>query len=219
MADNRAYWPLLPNSERPHVCAQAGCAVCLEALLRRHEGLVHVILRRQWRGEVAYVDLLQEGRIGLWQAIKHFDPHRGVAFSSYAGRAIERFVVTQDRVGRHDAVVRLNCCAGILHQAAMRATHASLIGLAVGPYVSRSNQILLIWLKRASAVFWLPHASRLRFCLVEGSIGGEGRPTPGADAGWRRADGIGSFPKTDEGASHVQGLQRTERGAAGLADG
>lgn len=82
--------PLDLESPASYVCAQAGCDVCLEALLRRHEGLVHAIVRRQWRGDVAYADLLQEGRIGLWQAITHFDPHRGVAFSSYAWRAIER---------------------------------------------------------------------------------------------------------------------------------
>jgi RNA polymerase sigma factor (sigma-70 family) len=36
--------------------------------------------------------LLQEGRLGLWQAILHFDPGRGVAFSTYAWVAIERQV-------------------------------------------------------------------------------------------------------------------------------
>jgi len=71
-------------------CAQAGCESCLEALLKRHERLVHAVLRRQWRGEVACPDLLQEGRIGLWRAVMHFDPHRGMAFSTYAWHAIER---------------------------------------------------------------------------------------------------------------------------------
>lgn len=73
-----------------YVCAQGGCQVCLDGLVRQHEGLIHVVLRRQARGDVAYDDLLQEGRIGLWQAMLHFDPHRGVAFSTYAGIAIER---------------------------------------------------------------------------------------------------------------------------------
>jgi len=73
-------------------CAQSGCQVCLEALIRRHEGLVHVVLRRQARGGVGYEELLQAGRIGLWQAVLHFDPHRGVAFSTYAGVAIERWI-------------------------------------------------------------------------------------------------------------------------------
>ena len=71
-------------------CAQAGCEDCAEALLRRHEKLVHAVLRRQWRGEAAIDDLLQEGRIGLWQALLHFDPHRGYAFSTYAWYAIQR---------------------------------------------------------------------------------------------------------------------------------
>jgi RNA polymerase sigma factor (sigma-70 family) len=71
-------------------CAQAGCEMCLEALLGQHERLVHGVLRRQWRGEVRCADLLQEGRIGLWQAILHFDPHRGIAFSTYAWPAIAR---------------------------------------------------------------------------------------------------------------------------------
>lgn len=73
-------------------CAQAGCAECVDRLVRQHEGLVHAVLRRQVCGDAAYADLLQEGRLGLWQAVLHFDPGRGVAFSTYAWVAIERRV-------------------------------------------------------------------------------------------------------------------------------
>jgi RNA polymerase sigma factor (sigma-70 family) len=78
------------ESQERFACAQAGCAECVEALLRRHERLVHSVLRRQWWGAVRCADLLQEGRIGLWQAIMHFDPQRGIAFSTYAWPAITR---------------------------------------------------------------------------------------------------------------------------------
>jgi len=76
--------------ESPSVlaCAQAGCRECQDALVRRHEGLVHTVLRRQSRDGLAYEELLQEGRVALWQAVLGFDPQRGVAFSTYAGRAI-----------------------------------------------------------------------------------------------------------------------------------
>jgi len=47
-------------------------------------------LRLQARASVAYEDLLQEGRIGLWQAVLHFDPKRGTAFFAYAGREEKR---------------------------------------------------------------------------------------------------------------------------------
>lgn len=73
-------------------CAQAGCTECVDRLVRQHEGLVHTVLRRQACGDAVYADLLQEGRLGLWQAVLHFDPGRGVAFSTYAGVAIERRV-------------------------------------------------------------------------------------------------------------------------------
>jgi RNA polymerase primary sigma factor len=64
--------------------------MCADALVRQHQNLVHLILRRQCRHDLPYEDLFQEGLIGLWQAILHFDPQRGYTFSSYAGVAIAR---------------------------------------------------------------------------------------------------------------------------------
>ena len=78
------------NGPAAYVCAQSRCQVCLDHLMRQHAGLVHFVLRRQYRGDLAYEDLLQEGRMALWQAVLHFDPYRGIAFSTYAGVAIER---------------------------------------------------------------------------------------------------------------------------------
>lgn len=82
--------PSDPGGPAAFACAQSGCQTCQDGLVRRHEGLVHVVLSRQARGGVDYEELAQAGRIGLWQAVLHFDPHRGVAFSTYAGVAIER---------------------------------------------------------------------------------------------------------------------------------
>ncbi len=62
----------------------------LDSLMGRHEGLVHTVLRRQWGGTLPYDERLQAGRIGLWHALLRFDPDRGVAFSTYAGVAIQR---------------------------------------------------------------------------------------------------------------------------------
>jgi RNA polymerase sigma factor (sigma-70 family) len=73
-------------------CAQAGCPDCLEALMQAHAGLVYLIVRRQGVGGVEFQELVQEGRIALWQSILHFDPGRGYAFSSYACVAIRHQV-------------------------------------------------------------------------------------------------------------------------------
>jgi RNA polymerase sigma factor (sigma-70 family) len=73
-------------------CAQEGCKACLETLLQQHEPLIHFIVRRQCPGRADYADLIQEGRIGLWLAILRYEPERGYAFSSFAGKAIRNRV-------------------------------------------------------------------------------------------------------------------------------
>ena len=69
-------------------CAQAGCLPCLETLLRENKGLIQSVIQTQGMGGIDYADLVQEGRIGLWLTIMHFDPARGYAFSTYAWTAI-----------------------------------------------------------------------------------------------------------------------------------
>jgi RNA polymerase sigma factor (sigma-70 family) len=73
-------------------CARGGCPECMEALLRENTGLVRYMVIRQGWGQVSCEEMLQEGQIGLWQAILHFDPERGTAFSSYASIAIRNRV-------------------------------------------------------------------------------------------------------------------------------
>jgi len=102
-------------------CAQAGCRGCLRTLLREHSGLVYRMVNRQAAGKAEYADLFQEARIGLWQAIVHYEVGRGVAFSSYAcvviehqlWRAVRRsqkaegWLETEGREGDLDRVVRV----------------------------------------------------------------------------------------------------------------
>jgi RNA polymerase sigma factor (sigma-70 family) len=73
-------------------CAQGGCPNCLETLIRANEGLIHAYLRRQVIAGMVYADLVQEGRIALWQSVMQYDPQRGTAFSTYAWRAIRNRV-------------------------------------------------------------------------------------------------------------------------------
>lgn len=64
----------------------------LEDLMRMHEGLVHHIVRQQWRGRLSYEQVVHAGRIGLWRAVLGYDSGRGYAFSTYAGVVIARHV-------------------------------------------------------------------------------------------------------------------------------
>jgi len=74
------------------VQAQAGEAERLDELMNRHEGLVHYVVRQQWRGSLSYSEAIHAGRIGLWRAIVGYDSERGSGLSSYASVAIRRQV-------------------------------------------------------------------------------------------------------------------------------
>jgi RNA polymerase sigma factor (sigma-70 family) len=77
-----------------------GCA------MREHERLVHFVVRRQWRGSLAYGEAVQAGREGLWHAVEGYNPERGTRFSSYAVPAIARAVWQAVRRARRES----RCC-------------------------------------------------------------------------------------------------------------
>jgi RNA polymerase sigma factor (sigma-70 family) len=63
-------------------------AQAVQKAMEQHDGLVHAFIRRQGGGDIPYEEALQAGRIGLWHAIRGYDPTRGTAFSTYAWVAI-----------------------------------------------------------------------------------------------------------------------------------
>jgi RNA polymerase sporulation-specific sigma factor len=62
------------------------------AQMAEHEGLVRWVVRRQRLRGLPFEDAVQAGRIGLWHALRAYDPSRGTKFSTYAVVAISRAV-------------------------------------------------------------------------------------------------------------------------------
>jgi len=82
--------------------AQAGCQESMNLLLLRNEGLVHLVVQRQWLSTLPYDQAIQAGRQGLWRAILGFDLERKNRFSTYAYAAIMRQVWAVERLNyRH----------------------------------------------------------------------------------------------------------------------
>ena len=69
----------------------------VEEGMEQHEGLIHAFIRRQGGGEISYEEALQAGRMGLWRALRGYDPARGTAFSTYAWVAICRQIQQRER--------------------------------------------------------------------------------------------------------------------------
>jgi len=67
-------------------------ALTQDEAMERHTKLIHAFIQRQGGGDIVYEEALQAGRIGLWRAVKGYDPSRGFAFSTYAWVAIQRAI-------------------------------------------------------------------------------------------------------------------------------
>ena len=119
-----------------YVCAQAGCQACLERLLRHHQGLVCWVLKRTWQGGLPYAELVHEGQIALWQAIRHFDAGLGLAFSTYAVAVIRHWlwaVIAQSQRAQGHALPAVTpdpaeCAERAWQQRAVRAALQEMLG-------------------------------------------------------------------------------------------
>jgi hypothetical protein len=115
-----------------YICAQAGCQVCMEALLRQHDGLAPWVIRRDCRSDVPYAELVHEGQIALWQAIMHQDVGCGLALSTYAVPAIRhrlwRLVRETQRPQGHGILAAASDPAELAAQAWQRRAVRAALG-------------------------------------------------------------------------------------------
>jgi RNA polymerase sigma-B factor len=63
---------------------ETGDPAAQEALVQRYQGLVRRLASRYNSGQDGFDDLVQVGNVGLLNALKRFDPDRGLAFRSFA---------------------------------------------------------------------------------------------------------------------------------------
>lgn len=97
------YVPLLtPEVERDIARkVQAGDPAARKKMIESNLRLVVKIARYYCNRGLAFLDLIEEGNLGLMHAVKKFDPERGFRFSTYATwwvrQTIERAIMNQSR--------------------------------------------------------------------------------------------------------------------------
>ncbi len=87
--------PLLSRDEEAALalCVRAGDAEAKARLIEANLRLVVQIARRHLNRGLALPDLIEEGNLGLIQAVEKFDPDRGTRFSTYVTWWIRQAVV------------------------------------------------------------------------------------------------------------------------------
>ena len=88
--------PLLTREEEAALARQyrsTGDLVAAAKLVSANLRLVVKLAHEYQRNPIALLDLIQEGNIGLMQAVKKFDPERGVKLSTYAAWWIRAYLL------------------------------------------------------------------------------------------------------------------------------
>ena len=89
-------YPLLTREEEHELAAQflsTGDVVAARRLVTANLRLVVKIAHEYRRAHRNLLDLIQEGNVGLVQAVKKYDPYRGVKLSSYAAWWIRAYIL------------------------------------------------------------------------------------------------------------------------------
>ena len=95
LAEIRRY-PLLSREEEHRIAVEYKEFGKIEAayqLVTSNLRLVVMIAREYQRAFRSLLDLVQEGNIGLMEAVKNFDPYRGIRFPSYAVWWIRAYIL------------------------------------------------------------------------------------------------------------------------------
>lgn len=90
------------------VCAKEGNEEALEVLLDRYKELVTMKVGKYFIIGAEKEDIIQEGMIGLYKAVKNFETDKQNSFKSFANMCIERQLITAIKTSNRQKHIPLN---------------------------------------------------------------------------------------------------------------
>ena len=109
------------------VCAKKGNEEALELLLDKYKELVNMKVGKYFIIGAEKEDIIQEGMIGLYKAVKNFETDKQNSFKSFANLCIERQLITAIKTSNRQKHIPLNSSLSLNTPAYENDEDASLI--------------------------------------------------------------------------------------------
>lgn len=90
------------------ICAKEGNEEALELLLDKYKELVNMKVGKYFIIGAEKEDIIQEGMIGLYKAVKNFEADKQNSFKSFANLCIERQLITAIKTSNRQKHIPLN---------------------------------------------------------------------------------------------------------------
>lgn len=147
ITENYCSWSERAALERTHALGGEARRKLIQANLR----LVVSVAKKYIGGPLSFMDLVQEGNIGLMRAVEKFDYHKGNRFSTYATwwirQAVTRAIAEQSRVIRlpvhlSESIMQLRRIAHRLEQTLEREPTDEEIAEALGVNLRKVKRLM-----------------------------------------------------------------------------
>jgi RNA polymerase sporulation-specific sigma factor len=130
------------EDEQVVVRARGGCAQATNYLLRKYKGLVEGKARSYFLAGAEQDDVVQEGMIGLFKAIRDYQSGKIVQFRSFAELCVTRQIITAIKAATRNKHMPLNDCVSLQGSLTSDDGGGSLRDM-VGSRVADPERILL----------------------------------------------------------------------------
>jgi len=117
------------DDERLVAAAQAGDAEAMDELCRRYKDAVRMLARPYYLIGADRDDLLQEGMIGLYKAVRDYRDDQNARFSSFAEVCVTRQIISAIKAASRQKHAPLNSYVSIYSSVGAREDNRELVDL------------------------------------------------------------------------------------------